>query len=425
MDPDSFKGKLYLLVIDKLVVGALIAVAFIIYDQWKTNDQRIYELKASNVQLQFERAKLIKEFLPLITDDKKSTIMRAYLLRSAIITDALDEEAGIELGKELLKKDLDEEHFLRVMEPTMPKALPVLTYEMSRLSDKLFVTTNQRLSSGLLTDQKWGDEIIHSDLYEGVTKELVEELKNARIWRLVVEKALPRIENLEGPIESTEDLSNNFYGLFLLFNPSRWTQAMDMSNSKSRGISLVGNVQRIIFDSKDENAAKFVGNELKKNISTLAGIKLNKTILRILREFGPPSGSISISVSELLTSQKPGKGLSSFAREQFSSLQWEAGEFLIAMQENAKKTLQNGAVDCEPVLIGYITKFRKSAEAATSDEQLMKLESKKVSVVVDILGRMKSKKAKKEYELLLALGSKKLKFFPFLEIDLERKIQSY
>jgi len=40
IDPDSLRGKLYILVWDKLILGVVIALALIAYDRWKTAEQR-------------------------------------------------------------------------------------------------------------------------------------------------------------------------------------------------------------------------------------------------------------------------------------------------------------------------------------------------------------------------------------------------
>ena len=47
-------------------------------------------MQLQQVQLQFERAQLVKEFLPAIADDKTNIVTKAYLLRSAIVTGAID-----------------------------------------------------------------------------------------------------------------------------------------------------------------------------------------------------------------------------------------------------------------------------------------------------------------------------------------------
>jgi hypothetical protein len=65
---DSFNGKLLLLLIDKIVIGAIIAFAFLLYDRYKTADTRKYEAERARTQLSFERSRLLKEFLPVIDD---------------------------------------------------------------------------------------------------------------------------------------------------------------------------------------------------------------------------------------------------------------------------------------------------------------------------------------------------------------------
>jgi hypothetical protein len=40
LSADSFRGRLILLVVDKVIIGALLAAAFVVYDQWKTDEMR-------------------------------------------------------------------------------------------------------------------------------------------------------------------------------------------------------------------------------------------------------------------------------------------------------------------------------------------------------------------------------------------------
>ena len=51
IDPDSFRGKLWLLFIDKLVIGAIIGTALLYYNGWQREDQRSYEKQATEIQL--------------------------------------------------------------------------------------------------------------------------------------------------------------------------------------------------------------------------------------------------------------------------------------------------------------------------------------------------------------------------------------
>jgi predicted Co/Zn/Cd cation transporter (cation efflux family) len=66
IEPETFREKLYLLVIDKVVIGALIAIAFIVYDQWKTQEVRRYTDTQEEVQLAFRRAEYVKQLIPIV-----------------------------------------------------------------------------------------------------------------------------------------------------------------------------------------------------------------------------------------------------------------------------------------------------------------------------------------------------------------------
>lgn len=105
-DPESFKGKVLLLVVDKIIIGAIIATAFFVYDQYKTTDTRRYERQRVEIQRSFERSRLIKEFLPVVQDESINLTTRAYVLRAAVLTHAIDPDAAFELGQDFFRKGL-------------------------------------------------------------------------------------------------------------------------------------------------------------------------------------------------------------------------------------------------------------------------------------------------------------------------------
>ena len=63
MDPESFKGKSWLLVIDKLIIGALIALAFVLYDIYRTTETRQYEEKRAEIQKEVFAVEMVMIFL--------------------------------------------------------------------------------------------------------------------------------------------------------------------------------------------------------------------------------------------------------------------------------------------------------------------------------------------------------------------------
>ena len=42
-DPESFQSKVYLLILDKLVIGAMIGLAVLVYDAYRTREQRQHD----------------------------------------------------------------------------------------------------------------------------------------------------------------------------------------------------------------------------------------------------------------------------------------------------------------------------------------------------------------------------------------------
>ena len=120
---DTFNGRLLLLIIDKIVIGAIVAIAFFFFDKHKTKDARKHQARQAEVQLQFERSRLIKEFLPVIQDDSMDLVTRGYVLRSAVLTRSLDADAAFEIGQDFLRAGLSENHYKRIVSATLPDSV--------------------------------------------------------------------------------------------------------------------------------------------------------------------------------------------------------------------------------------------------------------------------------------------------------------
>ena len=464
IDPESFRGKLSLLVIDKLVIGAVIALAFVVYDLWRTADLHRYETKskevqfryetqAKEVQLQFERAKLVREFMPVIAGREADVVTRAYVLRSAIATGSLDAEAGIELGRNLLEAGLDDQTFTRVMAPTMPSGLPALARFGEQVSVALrpispFISGNFRP--------------------ESVPPDLRVPLREARLWRKVIYEAAPSFEGSYKPLEETAGLSQILYGLYVLLQPgdsweaidlanrrSRGTRLIDtqierpgtdLSNSRSRGTRLIGNLSRVLYGSTSiakewspethkapanvvalySEATASVERELLADAASSDGIRFSRAIIRILADYGPPAGPIAVPLARLLVAPELPKSLPESVQGEYRSLQWGAGELLRAMQKNPKNAKGfNGAHDAEPTLLAFVQDFRKHLNQAATKEQLENLAMeyegrKRLRIVVELLGGSDSDLAKAELKHLRIESSDKLRRFPFLYEDIER-----
>lgn len=94
-DPNSFKGKCLLLLVDKILIGAIIGVAIICYEHHKTNDDRQYNEI-------FKHAEYIKELLPIVTDESKDATQRAHALYSLINTQSIDANSSFNLANNIL-----------------------------------------------------------------------------------------------------------------------------------------------------------------------------------------------------------------------------------------------------------------------------------------------------------------------------------
>lgn len=451
IDPESFQGKLCLLVIDKLVIGAVIALAFVVYDLWRTADRHRYETQAKELQLQFEQAKLVREFMPVIAGREADVVTRAYVLRSAIVTGSLDAEAGIELGRNLLEAGLDDQTFTRVMAPTMPNGLPALARFGEQVSVPLlpispFISGNFRP--------------------ESVPPELRGPLREARLWRRIIFEAAPSFEGSYKHLEETSGLSQLLYGLYVLLVPGNSWEAIDLanrrsrgtrlidtqierpgtdlSNSRSRGTRLIGNLSRVLYGSSSiakewspkthkapadlvalySEATACVERELLAGTASSDGIRLSRTIIRILADYGPPAGPIAVPLARLFVAPEPSKTLPESVQGEYRSLQWDAGKLLIAMQNNPKNVEGfNGAQDAEPILLSFVQDFRKLLSQASTKEQLEKLAmestNERLRIVIELLGSSDSDLAKEQLKQLRGEVSKKPRHFLFLEEEIE------
>ena len=148
IDPDTFRGKFYLLVIDKIVIGTLIAIALFVYDRWKTHEVRSYTEAQEEIQLGFKRAEYVKQLVPIVLDDTKPVRYRAQSLGALVETKSIDASSAVIFAKMLLDSNVlesnesgrptptAEAYFLTVMRKAMPWGLPALLdeYERARYS---------------------------------------------------------------------------------------------------------------------------------------------------------------------------------------------------------------------------------------------------------------------------------------------------
>jgi len=147
LDPESMKGKLFVLVIDKLVIGAILALFFFGYQYWKTGDDRKYNERINseareynsiirNSQDEFKRAQFIKELLPIVLNENETIQSRIEILGSLIRTQSIDPSSAIAISLSMLREgrlaqkdsgipnDVLVNSFVRMLGPIIPDVLP-------------------------------------------------------------------------------------------------------------------------------------------------------------------------------------------------------------------------------------------------------------------------------------------------------------
>lgn len=103
INPDSFKGRAILLIADKIIIGALIAAAFVVYDQWKTN-----ELRRSDAL--FKKGEYVRNLVPAILDSTLDLPVRGALLGSLVEAEALDPTSTFSLAERVVRSDATKQH---------------------------------------------------------------------------------------------------------------------------------------------------------------------------------------------------------------------------------------------------------------------------------------------------------------------------
>ena len=119
IDPESFRGKVLLLVIDKVIIGAAIGVVFLGFYLWSETRQQEVEERRLQQQLDLERATLAAQMLPSVADAKLQVDDRANLLSVLTEADAVRPGTAARLGQILLEAGVSERAFAQAVRPAM------------------------------------------------------------------------------------------------------------------------------------------------------------------------------------------------------------------------------------------------------------------------------------------------------------------
>ncbi|HEV8513169.1 MAG TPA: hypothetical protein VGQ59_07820 [Cyclobacteriaceae bacterium] len=282
-DPDSFQNKVALLVLDKIVIGAIIGAAFLVYDNIKDksdreerellqknqnafsleiqslqqkfakdldNNRLVYEKiekdkqrefekerekkdldfkKAANeserIKLEFERSSLGKEIWPIITDSTKNIFTRGYTLRSAILTQVIDKGVGFDVAFRLYKEGLPEEDFIRISKSCMPEGFESLLENSRKIArEYVDIVYKDGALSGYALTKKYGSPL-RRIILESVNEQGVKEFSQ---------------------LNDLEFISKHMYSLFLIFHPTDENKyGASFSKHELRGIRIFGLISQL------------------------------------------------------------------------------------------------------------------------------------------------------------------------------------
>lgn len=250
IDPETFRGKLYLLVLDKVVIGALIAIAFLVYDQWKTQEIRRYASAQEETQLGFRRAEYVRQLVPIVLDSKQDILYRAHSLGALVETKSIDANSAVNFAQKLLDSNVlgseeytkddqnvprfihrsptGEDYFLATMLKTMPSGLPALLNEYRQ--NLLRLTGQEREVPRVLNDA-------------------------AGFWRRLFRETIRRHRDSElDLLDSDEFLVNNLDALHTIV-PEFLTrgEADELAKRGVKGLRILGSI-RLLRSSREANA---------------------------------------------------------------------------------------------------------------------------------------------------------------------------
>lgn len=415
-NPESFKSKLTLMLIEKLIIGAIIAIAIFVYDRYKTVDNREYEQKRAETQLAFERSRLIKEFMPVIQNESLDLVSRAYILRSAILAKAIDPEAAFEIGQDFLRKGLERNHFIRLVSSMLPHGISSFSRRGVQISAEWYESFKSLMNIETLFDPVSGRE----NLPVKEASMIIE----ARLLSDVLYKELSTLNDCDCP-ELTEEaeIPSHLYGLYVLMKTSNRDKAEEASNSTAELIRLVGMLNRLALNSSDNLATTYLSNRLDSAGLSKDKLRLSRVIVSIMgglasegnvrsaRGFSPLLAGIAVGKFTVDTNKVEGYDL--------YWLRFNAAEALFRTGEHA----EHGS----SVINRYISQLAARLVNATAKTDLERLsteyESGKIlRVLVGVIGNIKSEEGFNALRELHNIGEDKLRYFPFLKEDLVRAL---
>ena len=217
IDPRTIKAKLFLLVVDKLIIGlfvlAVIGVFLLLRSDWEIARTE----RAAEAQINIERTRLEKEILPFILQESSDVMASGYLLSSALSAKQFDAQVAIEIVSALRARGLPDSHILRIVELALPEGLPAIARHAARLLSEISVHENLGRTTYASAIPK-NDHGVPHIASKQLPLRLQESLKERLLWADALRKFLPHVSTIkEEQIATSQFLTRYIGDLFFLF----------------------------------------------------------------------------------------------------------------------------------------------------------------------------------------------------------------
>ena len=414
---NPFSAQLLLLIVDKLIIGAIIAVAFFCYDRYKTTESRKYQEQQQQIQLRFEQSRLLKEFLPIIQDSSVDLVTRGYVLRSAVLSRALDAAAAFEIGQDFLRAGLQENHYKRVVSVMLPDSIGAFSTRGTQIA------------------REWREALgsfpflrAHFDPVSGVENlppALAPFVTEGRLLGDVVYENLGGFAGCACPDLTDEQFPAHLPGLFvLLLTPDR-QRVDELVRTGQKNLELLGRVIRLWQQGEGARESEsYLESELRAALDSPTAMRRATALVDILGWVSVEEGGLrSSAFSGLLARVATG---SLFPRSSVAAaveegplywLRWTAAEALLGAPDVSEAV---------PIIQDHLRAFAADVSRADGREQLRRVSTeyesgKIVRVLVSVLGSAPGADLSILHKLL-DLGQDVLPDFPFLASDLKRAL---
>ena len=293
----NLKGQLVVVIVDKLVIGAIIAIAFVVYDKWKTEELRTYTESEAvesrryaeaqrEVDRNLVRANYVTELVPFVLDSDRDPFFRTQALAELVGTGSISPESTVRFTQRLLQDDIlavgssqvttlhplsweygtrlgktfypgsEEEFLLSILAGTMPEGIPWVLGEYRRLALQL--------------------ETMWRDSPKDYTEDPLYGKRNnaARFWMRLFYRMVAELADSElGQLDSESFLVENLH-LRTLFEltPQGWLygrtrpdvqRAPDVERwfeRENTGLRILGALELLSSDEVHQEAIRYVGS---------------------------------------------------------------------------------------------------------------------------------------------------------------------